>query len=190
MMWPMEVSMTITLKMPAVKFDHFIGSLDAPIVLVEYSDMESPDTARALNVTDGLMSEFRDDLCYVFRHYPIPDRWSNSVTAALALEAAAIQGKFWKMFRYLLSTQKQFSVSHFVDSARMFQLDIDQFISDMESEELLLRIQKDIDSGEESGVKNSVPVFFLNGIIVEGPTNQDLLRDEIRVLLQDQRPHF
>lgn len=179
-----------TLKVPAVKYDHFIGSLDAPIVLVEYGDIECPDTARSMKVTDQLITEFRQDLCYVFRHFPVPEKHPNAVMAALAVEAADVQGKFWKMHRHLLKTQKELSIDHFIDSSRMFGLDTEQFLRDMESEELLYRIQKDIDSGEESGVDDKTPSFFLNGIMVESPTNYDLLKDEILMLLQEERPHF
>ena len=61
----------------------------------------------------------------------------------------------------------------------------DQFIEDMESEELLLKIQEDIRSGEDSGVNGNTPSFFLNGILMESPTNFNLLRDEIKNLLQE-----
>lgn len=179
-----------TLKAPAVKYDHFIGSLAAPVVMVEYGDIECPNTARSMNVIDQLITEFRQDLCYVFRHFPVPEKHPNSVLAALAVEAADVQGKFWKVHRHLLKTQKDFSIDHFIDSSSAFELDTEQFLRDMESEELLYRIQKDIDSGEESGVNEETPSFFLNGIMMEYPTNYDLLRDEIRMILQEELPHF
>jgi len=58
------------------------------------------------------------------------------------------------------------------------------------SEEFLFRIQKDIKSGEESGVSEVTPAFFLNGIIMDHPTNYDIMRREIQGLLQENRMSF
>lgn len=177
--------MAMTLKVPANRFDHHIGSLNAPVILVEYGDLENSDTARALKVTDKLVTEFRDKLCFVFRHFPLPDTSPHAVMASLACEAANTQGMFWKMFRHILKHHDELSASFFAESANRMKLDTEQFIIDMESEELLFRIQQDINSGEDSGVDENTPSFFLNGILMEYPTNYDILRDEIQSLIDE-----
>lgn len=182
--------MSITLKRPAHRFDHIIGTLEAPVVLVEYGDIESPHKVRALSVVDKLLAEFREDLCFVFRHYPNPDVYPNSVIAAAALEAAHAQGGFWRLFRHFIKHQDELSGPFIIESAVKLGMNQEQFMLDMEGEEVLFKIQEDIESGEDSGVEDGRPTFFLNGIMVDNPTTYDLLRDEIRSLLREEPMSF
>jgi protein-disulfide isomerase len=179
--------MAITLKVPASKRDHFIGSLSAPVVLVEYGDLECPHCARAMNVVDKLMAEFRDQLCFVFRHYPLNDIHPNAIMAALAAEVAGQQGMFWKMKREIMHLQTKLSASFLVDFAKTIGLTTDQFLKNLEQDELMERIEADIKSGADSGV-HRLPNFFLNGILVESPVTHVGLRDEILLLLQEEDP--
>ncbi|HXH75637.1 MAG TPA: thioredoxin domain-containing protein [Bacteriovoracaceae bacterium] len=178
--------MVISLSTPINKDDHYIGSLNAPVVMVEYGDFECPNTARVMNATDKLIEEFRDHICFVFRHFPLIDIHPNSVLAALATEAAHEQGKFWKMYRHILNHQDKLSGEFIVESAKSVGLDQEKFLSDLENnDEYLQMIQKHMNCGVRSGVNDRTPTFFLNSIKIEYPTNYNLLRDEILAILRE-----
>ena len=82
--------------------DHIRGAADAPVTLVEYGDFECPYCGMAEPVIRELLSDFGDDLRYVWRHLPLNDVHPNAQLAAEASEAAAAQGRFWEMYEALL----------------------------------------------------------------------------------------
>ncbi|HUB36030.1 MAG TPA: Na+/H+ antiporter NhaA, partial [Solirubrobacteraceae bacterium] len=51
--------------------DHIRGAPDAPVTLVEYGDFECPYCGRAEPAIRELLSQWGDDLRYVFRHLPL-----------------------------------------------------------------------------------------------------------------------
>ena len=51
--------------------DHIRGPVDAPLTLVEYGDFECPFCSRATGSIDEVRAYFGDELCYVWRHFPL-----------------------------------------------------------------------------------------------------------------------
>ena len=56
---------------PVSELDHHRGSLDAPVILVEFGDYESPDTVAVHPIVQQLLAEAGDQLCFVYRHFPL-----------------------------------------------------------------------------------------------------------------------
>ncbi|HKG70929.1 MAG TPA: thioredoxin domain-containing protein, partial [Nitrososphaeraceae archaeon] len=81
--------------------DHIRGSINAPIVIVEYGDYECPYTGMAYPVVQDIMKQFGDKIYFVFRNFPLNDIHPHAQHAAEAAEAAAAQDKFWQMHDYL-----------------------------------------------------------------------------------------
>lgn len=79
--------------------EHAMGSADAPLTLVEYSDFQCPFCRRFFNET---LSEIKKNYIdtgrvrLVYRHYPLPFH-DAAQKSAEATECAAKQGKFWEM---------------------------------------------------------------------------------------------
>lgn len=176
--------MASTLKVPLNRRDHHIGPLDARVNLVEYGDYECPHCARADKTVERLIKVFEENLCYVFRHFPLEDIHPHAMMAALAAEAAGKQEKFWEMHVLLFGSSHALSMGAIKDMAEELDLDMDQFLSDMESEELLAKINQDLIVGQDSGVEGT-PSFFLNGILLEG-TDYESLKLEIEELMRDE----
>src|ERR687898_294748 len=84
--------------------DHIRGPLDAPVTVVEYADFECGNCGRAEPAVRELLRAFMD-VRYVWRHLPLADVHPHAELAALASEAAADQGAFWKMHDQLLEHQ-------------------------------------------------------------------------------------
>src|SRR5271170_2427480 len=77
--------------------DHTIGYPLAPLELIQYGDFQCEYCANAYPVIKWLLEYFGDLLKFTFRHYPMPNRHPLALEAAVAVEAAALQGKFWQM---------------------------------------------------------------------------------------------
>jgi Na+/H+ antiporter NhaA len=139
--------------------DHIAGNVDAPLTLVEYLDYECPFCARATGVAREVRDHFGERLRYVSRHMPL-DVHPHADLAAVAVEAAGLQGEFWRMHELLFERQDQLEFEDLVGYAHELGLDVERFIRDLDSEELSRRVQRDVASAENSGVRGT-PTFFV-----------------------------
>ncbi len=146
--------------------DHILGEDEAKYTLVEYGDLQCPDTATAEPEITEIAERFHDEFRLVYRHFPLTDIHANAYRAALATEAAARQHKFWEMRTQLLEHQDQLEMSDLVGYAEQLGLDAEQFKSDMADRQLAAKVDADIESGTRSGV-DSTPTFFLNGKMLD-----------------------
>ena len=141
--------------------DHVRGPKDAPVTLVEYGDFECPYCGQAEPVIRELLSEFGDDLRYVWRHLPLNDVHPNAQLAAEASEAAAAQGKFWEMYEALLHAD-DLSPREVHRMAGELGLDTTRFWDELRQHEYGPRVSEDVASADASGVSGT-PSFFING---------------------------
>jgi Na+/H+ antiporter NhaA len=157
---------------PAI--DHIRGRVDAPLTLVEYADFECPFCARATGVADELLARFEDELRYVFRHLPLPDVHPHAELAARAAVAAQGQGRFWEMHDILFARQGQLEFEDIFGYAAELDLDVEQFLRDLESEDTAARVRADVASAEASGVRGT-PTFFVGAQRHRGPHDTETL---------------
>jgi protein-disulfide isomerase len=174
---------TFTLKTPPGHADHHRGPLNASVIIVEYGDYQCPFCAATAPVLDKLFRRY-DDLCLVFRHFPMISNHPNAGVAAVAAEAANRQGKFWEMHQALFENQQDLSTENIFVLAKNLGLDMRDFLNDLEDERLLERVRKDINSGVLNGV-NATPTIFVNGIRFEGMPSLDELQNEVDQIISD-----
>ncbi len=148
---------------PAVNSnDHISGNANAPLELVEYGDYECPFCGRAYPIVKNIQEKLGQDLKFVFRNFPLRKIHPHAYPAAIATEAASIQGKFWEMHDIIFENQKTLEPGNILVFARNLGLDMDRFQQDILDESLYLKARKDFESGMKSGV-NRTPTFFVNG---------------------------
>jgi protein-disulfide isomerase len=150
------------LKNPVNVDDHILGDASAPVTLVEYGDYQCPTCGFAYPLIKQLMKQFYGELRFVFRNFPLQEVHPYSMTAALAAEAAALQNKFWEMHDIIYENQKDIDENSLIHYADILDLNLPQFNSDWRSQNLIFKIEKDIENGIRSGV-NGTPTFFING---------------------------
>ena len=154
--------------------DHVIGGIDTPLTLVEYRDYECPFCARVSGVGDDLLKHFgKDRLRYVVRHLPLAQH-PHAHLAAVAAEAAARQDRFWDMHQRLFSHQDRLERADLIDYAVELGLDVEQFIEDLDDDELHSRIADDLASAEASGARGT-PTFFIGDERHQGPFDAQTL---------------
>ncbi|MNT40337.1 DSBA-like thioredoxin domain protein [compost metagenome] len=113
------------------------------------------------------MAELGSQIRFVFRNFPLSEMHPYAKTAALAAEAAALQGKFWEMHDAIFENQNLLSARLLLDIAEQLDLDMPKFKSDVQKEVLQDRVDGDFESGMLSGV-NGTPTFFVNGQKFDG----------------------
>jgi Na+/H+ antiporter NhaA len=150
--------------------DHIRGNPDAPLTLVEYGDYECPFCSRATGGIDEVRAYFGDELLYVWRHLPLERSHPRAVDAALAAEAAGLQGKYFEMGTQLFEHQDDLEWSDIYRYANSIGLDLERFDQDVRvhRSKVLHRVQDDAQDAELMDL-NSTPTFFVNGVRHKGP---------------------
>ena len=80
--------------------DHIVGDINtAKLIIVEYSDLECPYCQRFHATMKQVMEEYKGEVAWVYRHFPLTQIHPKAMQAALASECAWEQGgneDFWK----------------------------------------------------------------------------------------------
>ena len=154
--------------------DHVKGSENGPVTLVEYSDLQCPACRAFAPLVRQLVDANADTLRFVYRHFPLQQH-QYAQDAAYAAEAAGNQGKFFEYHDILFDRQDDWATGKdleetFVAYAEELELDVEQFTTDMSSDEVRNKVESDLSSGITAGV-NSTPSFYLNGVPVRNPNS-------------------
>jgi protein-disulfide isomerase len=103
---PRVVAGDPTLMRPVNEADHIIGSPSAPIMLVEYSDIDSSYSKTFQQTMEQIMSEYAagGKVAWVYRHLPLIDQHVHAADHAEAAECIASLGGqniFWRFISAL-----------------------------------------------------------------------------------------
>jgi protein-disulfide isomerase len=152
-----------TLTPPVGKQDHIQGPATAAVTLVEYGDYQCPFCGNIQPVIKKLRKHYGDQLRFVFRNFPQVRVHAYAQRAAEAAEAADGQGKFWEMHDYLYDHQEALDVENLARAATVLGLDKVKFDREVAERVYADRVQRDIQSGNDSGV-GGTPTIFINGV--------------------------
>jgi protein-disulfide isomerase len=149
---------------------HIRGNPDAPVTLEEFGDFQCPPCGKFSEFVEELLKEYNPRLRLVFRNFPLSGH-EHAREAALAAEAAGLQGKFWEMHDTLYREQDTWSKAPnvrelFESYAGTIGLDVDQFKKDMDGDQARERVDSDRALADFLGVK-ATPTLFINNRPVE-----------------------
>lgn len=156
------------------------------VVLVEFLDFECESCRAAYPVVEELRTTYAGKVDFVVRYFPIPSH-ANAVNAAVAVEAAAQQGKFEDMYKRMYDTQAEWGEQQdskagvFRGFAQDLGLDMAAYDTAVAAKATLDRVERDRQDGLDLGVSGT-PTFFLNGKKLEPSSVQDF-RDQIDAAL-------
>lgn len=158
------------------------GPKNAKVTLVEFGDFQCPACGASHPIVKQITEEYKNDVTFVFRHFPLPMH-KNAVKAALAAEAAGAQDKFFEMHDLLFENQGEWGESNnpeelFEKYAKELDLDIEKFTAGIKDKKYESKINKDKADGTAVGA-NSTPTFFINGKIQSGGIPYDQFKAKI-----------
>jgi protein-disulfide isomerase len=161
---------TAVLEPLDAEVDHVRG---APVssVILEYGDYECPYSRQAFRAIEGVERE--QPVRFAFRHFPLTEIHPHALRASAAAEAAARQDRFWEMHDLLYHRQKALSDDDLRAYAKAIGLDLDRFDQDRASAAVLARIERDVASGEASGLVRGTPTLFIDGVLYQGDYSPD-----------------
>lgn len=155
------------LRVPFPGRDHILGTIDAPIALLEYGDYECPFCGDVQPIVKEIQRRLGNDLCFAFRHFPLTNVHPHAEHAAEAAEACGEQGAFWPMHETLFANQDMLDDESLAQYAAALGLDETRVLQEVISNAYAHRIREDFRSGVRAGV-NGTPCFFINGQRYDG----------------------
>jgi protein-disulfide isomerase len=170
------VTTDLDLRDPIAAEDHLRGS--GPPQLVLYGDFECPFTAAAIASIDRLTAS---GLAFelVFRQFPLWTIHPHALAAAEASEAAARQERFWEMHDVLFRNQRHLEPGDLRRYAERVGLELPQFESDLLDPAIAARVQRDVESGDRSGV-DGTPSIFIDGSRYRGSRDAASLGEALK----------
>ena len=163
--------------------DRYLSKAEnSSVTLYEYSDFQCPACAAFYPMLNQVKDEYKDNVNFVFRHFPLTAIHPKAMSAHRIVEAAHAQGAFVEVHD-LLFEQNQIwtqapdandSIYELIKTSGI-ELDIDQLKTDVASSDVSGVINAHIESGNAAGV-NATPTFFLNDKKIEPRSVEDFKR--------------
>jgi protein-disulfide isomerase len=137
------------------------GAIDAPVTIVEFSDLQCPYCSQALPIINGILKDHPNQVRLVFKHFPLAFH-PDSLLAHQAALAAGEQGKFWEMHDLIFTHQNNLKRDELIHMAQSLGLDMKRFVAELDSERSRSKIIADQNEGMHLGV-SATPTFYVNG---------------------------
>jgi len=157
---------------------HVSGNRQAPVTIVEFGDFQCPACGKEQEVIRETRQKYGNQICWVFRQFPIPSLHEFAEAAAVASECAADQGKFWEGVDKLYDNQADLSNDALRRYAAELGLDTKRFDQCQSSPATLARVSRDLDDAHALGVRGT-PTFFVN----QQPLGQPPTAEELGQLI-------
>ena len=173
---------------PEVDPQLVLGSQEAPVTMVVFSDYQCPycaafATEQQPALVDGYVAN--GTLRLVWRDYPYLGE--ESVRAAVAARAAARQGRYWDYHEALYADDAWradgASQQSLVRLAAETGLDADRFAADLADPALREAVQADFDFALGLGVPGT-PAFLINGTAFFGAQPVEAFEERIEAALE------
>ncbi|GAA0691558.1 thioredoxin domain-containing protein [Marinobacterium maritimum] len=155
----------------------YLGSKDAPVVLIEFTDYQCPFCRRHFEQTHPrLITELVDTgkLRIVMKEFPIQKLHPLAPRVSMAAQCADEQQKYWPMHDLLFQNQTRVSMGDLKAFAASVGIDTARFVTCMEEGRAASRIRSDFDLGVSAGVRGT-PFFFIGAL---DPANPGTVRVE------------
>jgi protein-disulfide isomerase len=154
----------MTLQPLDQEVDHVRGPAGGRLIL-EYGDYECPYSRQAFRQIESVEQRLGGGIRFAFRHFPLEEIHPHAFAAAAAVEAAALQDRFWDMHALLFHRQKALKDGDLRRYAGELELDVARFDHDRFGADVERRIRRDVESGMASGEVRGTPTLFIDGVV-------------------------
>ena len=139
------------------------GKADAPITVVEFTDMQCPFCSRFHKPLLEAIKAYPDKVKLVLKNFPL-SMHPNARSAAKAALAAGLQGKYFEMVDLVLQNQQSLGDEKYKELAGQLKLDVGKFTKDIQDNSAAWdkRFDAETELGGNVGVRGT-PTYFLNG---------------------------
>lgn len=167
---PTNNGQTQRVQITDISGDPYVGSKDAKVTIVEFSDYQCPYCGMfESNTYPTLKSQYIDTgkVKLVLKNFPLTSIHQNAQKAAEAGECANEQGKYWEYHAKLFANQQALDITSLKQYASDLNFDTTKFNSCLDTGKMTSAVQKDQTEGSTYGVSGT-PTFYINGIELVG----------------------
>ena len=166
------------------------GPAEAPVMLVEFTDLQCPHCKEANPTIERLLKE-DPNVHYVFQNFPLPSHnWAEKAAQYGDCVGRASNDAFWKFVDGVFAAQEQITADNadekltgIADAAGVKGSDIAACAAKPETQS---RVQASLSLGKSLDV-NSTPTLFVNGRPVGvGSNNYDVLKKLVDFSAQER----
>lgn len=156
--------------------DPHVGSPNAPLQVVEFSDLRCPVCQRAFKLNRIMLTNHKAKVNFIYKHYPLDTSCNDAIQRqvhpgacelAAATECAHKQGKFWELHDLIFEKGKDYKISNLNKDVKALGLSMSDFDACMDSGEGMEAVKRDIAAGKQIEVR-STPTYVLNGVRISG----------------------
>lgn len=158
---------------PVSTADHIAGNPEAPVVVVEYSDIDCEYCKQFQESMEQIMTDYapKGSVAWVYRHFPLVAVHPNSAMHAEAAECVASLGSPDLFFRFIDALQQaapsaaQFDPKGYGPIIASLGIPADQFQSCVDSNKFEKRVTDDYNNAIASGAAGAAPfsVILIKG---------------------------
>lgn len=152
---------------------NMLGSPTAVVTVEEFADFQCGSCAATHPTMKEIQSTYGSKIRFIFREFPL-SMHDKAYDAAVAAEAAGMQGKFWMMQDQLFTNQGTWSGPSanykqlWAEYAQKIGLDVQQWQNDITGMSAKSRVDQDMQRGKALNV-SSTPSIYVNGELVPFP---------------------
>ena len=155
------------------------GPANAPVLVVEFSDMQCPHCAKAAPTIESLLAA-EPDVHFVFQNFPLPGHnWAEKAAAYVDCVGRASNDAVWKFIQKTFEDQNNITPANVDDKLKAIATAAgvkgDEMAACAAKPETKSRIEASIALGKSVGV-GGTPALFINGRQVGGGAPLDTLK--------------
>lgn len=151
------------------------GPADAPVTLVEFSDLQCPHCKAAVPVLDKLLAEEGKNVRLIFENFPLPIHdWAAKAAAYADCVGQTSNDAFWKFIASTFNAQTEITTANadeklngLADAAGVKSADIAACAAKPET---VARVEQSVALGKAVKISGT-PTLFVNGRIIENLGN-------------------
>jgi protein-disulfide isomerase len=155
------------------------GPAKAPVMIVEFSDMQCPHCQKAAPTIDSLLTQ-EPDVHFVFQNFPLPiHNWAEKAAGYVDCVGRASNEAVWKFIQKTFDDQANITEANADEKLKAIAtasgVNADEIAACAAKPETKSRIEASLDLGKSVGVTGT-PTLFINGRSVAANAPLDTLK--------------
>lgn len=153
----------VSLMRPVSPDEHIIGNPDAPVLIVEYADIDSSYSKEFQRTLAQLMTDYGSSgkVAWVYRHFPLVNQNPNASRHAEAAECVTSLGNataFWRFIDLLQANapdDEQFDPRNYSAVVKQLGINVEEFNACMASGKFAAKVEADFKNALDAGAVGS-----------------------------------